>query len=254
MNEQEATAATTESGPSLERALTGDYQFSAGDVLREAWQRVAGNKGKIWLALLAYILAAFAVSLLFSPFTSTGVESAEGMTPGTGLGDLLENLVGTLVLAPIGAGIVFIGVAIASDSAVKAASVFSWYDRMLPLFLTTLLMSILIGLGTLLLVLPGVYLAISYQLALPLCAGRRMSPWEAMETSRKIITHRWFTFFGIWLMLLLAIIVSAVLFGIPLIWVLPMAIIAVGILYRDTVGADPQSLARVAGEDGGMAA
>jgi hypothetical protein len=252
--ENETTMDSMDPGASLERALAGDYKFSAGDVLREAWVRVAGNKGKIWLALLAYILTALVVSLLFSPFTSTGVESAEGMTPGTGLGDLLENLVGTLVLAPIGVGILFVGVAIASDSAVKPASVFAWYDRILPLFLTTLLMSILIGLGTLLLVLPGIYLAISYQLALPLCAGRKMSPWEAMETSRKIITHRWFTFFGIWLMLMLAIIVSSVLFGVPLIWVLPMAIIAIGILYRETVGAEAESLARVAGGEGGTSA
>lgn len=229
--------------------MAGNYHFSAGDVIREAWVRVSGNKGKVWLAVLGYVLAAFVVTLLFSPFTSSGLESADGVTPGTGLGDLLEQLVGMLVLAPIGAGIVFTGVAIACDSSVKVSSIFSWYDRILPLFITTLLMSLMIGLGTLLLVLPGLYLAISYQLALPLCAGRRLGPWEAMEASRKIITHRWFTFFGIWLMLVLAILVSSVLFGIPLIWVLPAAIIAVGILYRDTVGAEPESLARVAGDE-----
>lgn len=46
----------------------------------------------------------------------------------------------------------------------------------------------LANLLTLPLVLPGIYLAVSYQLSLPLVADKGLGPWEAMETSRKIVS------------------------------------------------------------------
>jgi len=106
----------------------------------------------------------------------------------------------------------------------------------------------MILLGTLLLVLPGIYLLVAYQMALPLVADKNMKPWEALETSRKAVTHKWFTFFGLYLVASIAMMVSMMLVGIPMIWLLPTFVIGSGILYRNTFGVEPASLERAGGQ------
>jgi uncharacterized membrane protein len=93
-------------------------------------------------------------------------------------------------------------------------------------------MVILIVVGFMLLVLPGIYLAVAYSFALPLIVDKKIGVWEAMELSRKTITKQWFSFFGLGIVAALFLIVSAIPFGIGLIWSLPTVYIAYGLLYH----------------------
>ncbi|GAB4421783.1 MAG: hypothetical protein OHK0039_37130 [Bacteroidia bacterium] len=56
------------------------------------------------------------------------------------------------------------------------------------------LMGLAIFVGFLLLIVPGIYLAVGYSLALPLVVLGGMGAWEAMETSRKIVSKNWWWF------------------------------------------------------------
>ena len=232
---------------SVERGVAGDYSLVLGDVISEAWGRINGNKGTIWAALLMYMAVLFVVSLVLGQVFGTPTAPAEGVAATTSPGELLEQLLIALLVTPIWVGIIFVGVAIASDRSAKPTSIFSWYGKTVKLFITYFLMGLMIMLGMLLLVLPGIYLAVAYQLALPLVADKDLGPWEALETSRKAITHKWFTFFGLWVVAVLATMASMVLLGIPLIWVLPAVIVGLGIVYRNIFGAQEASLLRTAG-------
>jgi hypothetical protein len=232
---------------SLERGVAGDYPLVLGEVISEAWGRINGNKGTIWAALLMYMAVVFLVSLVLGLVFGAPPAPAEGVAASASSGDLLEQLLIALLVTPIWVGIIFLGVAIASDRSAKSTSIFSWYGMTVKLFITYLLMGVMIMLGMLLLVLPGIYLAVAYQLALPLVADKGLGPWEALEASRKAITHKWFTFFGLWIVAVAATMVSMVLLGIPLIWVLPTTIVGLGIVYRNIFGAQEASLLRAAG-------
>ena len=129
-----------------------------------------------------------------------------------------------------------------------------WYDSFGRLALTYLLIPLLfrravflLFIGFLLLVLPGIYLLVSYQIAMPLAVDKKLGPWEALETSRKIIGHRWFTVFGFNIVAMILVALSSLLFGIPLIWTVPMLVIAYGILYRNLAGLEPDTLRKVVG-------
>jgi uncharacterized membrane protein len=76
-------------------------------------------------------------------------------------------------------------------------------------------------------------------LAIPLVIDRGLSPWQAMEASRKAITQHWFKVFGLIFTLGLMILVSAIPLGIGLIWTLPLTVICMGILYRTIFGGLP---------------
>lgn len=239
---------STETGQgTLEQGLAGNYQLAVGEVVQEAWGRVAGNKSALWIGALIYIAVNFGISLVLGLFVGGDVPppapDAAAQMP-TAQGSLADTLANLLTM-PLGVGLMLLGVAIASGRTAIPTSLFSWYDRFLKLVLTWILMAILILIGTLLLVLPGIYLAVSYQLALPLVADKGLGPWEALETSRKTVTHKWFTFFGLNLVAGLAATGSVLLLGIPLIWVLPACLIGIGIMYRNAIGVESATLQRV---------
>jgi hypothetical protein len=50
--------------------------------------------------------------------------------------------------------------------------------------------------GILLFIFPGIYLSVAYTFALPLIVEKQFNFWKAMETSRKIVTRRWWGVFG----------------------------------------------------------
>jgi hypothetical protein len=232
---------------SLEQGLAGNYQLSVGEVVKEAWGRVAGNKGALWIGALIYIGVNFGLSLILGLFVGGDAPpptpDAAAQMPTT-QGSLADSLANLLTL-PLAVGLMLLGVAVASGRTAIPTSLFSWYDRFLKLVLTWILMAVLILIGTLLLVLPGIYLAVSYQLALPLVADKGLGPWEALETSRKTVTPKWFTFFGLNLVAGLAAAGSALLLGIPLIWVFPACLIGLGIIYRNAIGVESATLHRV---------
>ena len=102
--------------------------------------------------------------------------------------------------------------------------------------LAGLITTLLIYIGFILILIPGMYLAIAYCMTMPLIADRRLTPWQAIETSRKAVTKRWFSFFGLFLVVGLVIFGSALTLGIGLIWTAPWSINVIGVAYRRTFG------------------
>lgn len=227
---------------SLEKGLSGDYELSMGGLFSEAWSRVDGNKGTIWLSLLFYLGLALLIGMFFGIINEPSLDPQE-MQPPTVI-DMIGNLVSALVLMPMAVGLSFVSVAVALGLSPNPKSLFGWYDNTLKIFMTGVLANLMIVLGLLLLVLPGIYLMVSYQIALPLAVDKKLGPWEALETSRKVIGRHWFLVLGYDIAVGLVLTVSAMLLGIPLIWTLPLMVIAFGILYRTMVGIEPDTLER----------
>ena len=65
---------------------------------------------------------------------------------------------------------------------------FAGFQYFLPLLLLSLVAGLFIGIGTLLLIIPGVYLAVAYMFASYLVVDRRLDFWPAMELSRRTVT------------------------------------------------------------------
>jgi len=99
-----------------------------------------------------------------------------------------------------------------------------------------------------LLVVPGIYLMIVYQITLPLVIEKGMKAWDAMEHSRKIITANFLPVLIVNLVMVTIVWISAgpiailwplVLISIvfpnvfiPLIWSIPFAFIVFGVTHR----------------------
>lgn len=233
----ERTAAFEGAG-SLENGIAGNYDFSIGAILSEAWERTSGSKGTLWLAFLVYmIVIGVLLGMADVILGALGIKFQPGDPMSKMIvSQLASQVIQILVSGPLIAGFVMVGIKLVVRASTGPNELFQYFNKFLPLLATTLLMYLMIFIGFCLLIIPGIYLSVAYILAIPLVAEKNLSPWQALEASRKAITHRWFGVFGLYLVLLLIMIVAMIPLGIGLIWVFPMAMLIYGIVYRNIFG------------------
>jgi len=224
---------------SLEGGINGDYDFSIGEIFSEAWEKTKGAKGTFLLSWLFYGLIAFAINFAFGFFgpNPESLINQGRMTEGM-FWAIMPSLVSIPLLYPILAGIILLGIHRAVEADINATSVMGHYSKLIPLTLLTILTGLLTMIGFMLLVLPGLYLAIAYMMSMALMIDRNMGAWEAMETSRKAVTKHWFKIFLLYFLLGLIMMVASIPVLIGLIWAIPFASVLHGVLYKRMFGVE----------------
>lgn len=104
------------------------------------------------------------------------------------------------------------------------------------LFLASLVSGLLIGVGLMFCILPGIYLLVAWKFAMPLVIERRLGFWEAMEVSRKVVSRNWWSMFGFGVVCGLINFGGALLCGIGLFVTWPLTLLAAAFLYEDIFG------------------
>ncbi|WHI45142.1 hypothetical protein ACJJIW_07630 [Microbulbifer sp. JMSA004] len=220
---------------SVEKGIAGDYSFSLGEALSEGWRLSLSNMGTIWLSFILYTLGISAVMLILIALMWSAVSSAGGLS-GVVFLAFLGPIALIVITAPIMAGSMMVCIKIARGEKTSATEVFSYFDKIVPLGLAMVLLYFFVTIGFYLLVIPGIYLSVAYMMALPLVVDHNLSPWQAMEASRKAITKNWFTFFGLLLVMMVIYIAGSLLFLIGLIFALPWICATYGVAYRQVFG------------------
>jgi len=221
---------------SLESARVGEYDFKIGDILSEAWERTSGYKLIFLGALFIYIVIAGALSTAVSSLFDAQSYYDAGLYAKGFLSDQAVSWLLLPVTLPVLVGIIILGIKRAHDIEITIASVFDYYVLVWPLVFASIAMNIMIILGFMLLILPGIYLATAYMFTLPLIVDKKLALWDAMESSRKAVTTHWFQLFGFNILMMVIVLLSALPLGIGLFWTVPLAFISNGILYRKIFG------------------
>ena len=107
---------------------------------------------------------------------------------------------------------------------------FSFYIHVVAIWMIGQLLT---GIGLLLLVVPGVYLMVSYNFSVLMSIFGGMNFWQALEESRKLITVRWFKFFILTLVFIGINILGALLYFLGLMITIPITFYATYILFED---------------------
>lgn len=138
-----------------------------------------------------------------------------------------------LVTPPLLAGIYVMVMRIERGDQVRFSNYFDGFRWWLPLVLASLVMSLFISLGILLLVLPGLYLALAYGFTSLNIIDAGQNFWPAMENSRKLITANFWQYLLLALLFLLICILGAIPFGLGLLVAVPVCLAAQYAFYRD---------------------
>lgn len=214
-------------GGSLEDAVAGRYDLSIEEVMRDAWGLTKGFKASFWGAGI----------IIYGVFMVAGfvVRSALGAKPNLIVSLVVNGVLGG-VMAPFMMGMIMLSVRRAAGLPVSFSTAFSYIHKAPTAIAAGLLTTLLTYVGSALLVLPGIYLAVAYGMTMPLIADRNLGVWQAMETSRKAVTRKWFRIFGLYLLVAILVMLSVLPLGIPLIWTVPWAMLTLGVAYHRIFG------------------
>lgn len=229
-------------GGNIEDAIAGNIEISMLGTLGEAWRDLKGFKLKCHIAttiwFVVYLVAAFISIPIIIGLTTVGADKNTA--------SIIGALVQTVAIAttmPMVAGITIMGIRHAQKKTVSSGSIFHYFHRAPAAILWYFLMSLMILLGLVLLVIPGIYLSFAYMFSLPLMIEKDLTAWQALEVSRKAVTRIWFRASGFLLLVIILVTLGMVPLGIPLIWIVPWTALAYAMLYFKLFGAEAQTLA-----------
>ena len=152
----------------------------------------------------------------------------------------LYNLVSPVLTA----GYSIVAIKIAQDRSKKFADFFAGFQRFVSILLVSLVSISLIIFGTFLLIIPGIYLAVSYLFALLFVIEYRLNIWAALEASRKIISKKWLSFLGFTLALVYINLVGFLFLNLGLLFTIPLSYCAIVAAFEDIVGWKTVDLAK----------
>jgi uncharacterized membrane protein len=148
----------------------------------------------------------------------------------------LGPVVSYVVSAPLILGNFIVAARLLHGHTPQFGDFFAGFYFFWPLFLVSLVSSILIAIGMILLIIPGIYLIVSYLFASCLVIDRRLDFWPAMELSRRTVTPLWFGFFAFLLLLIGINLAGALLLGLGLLATVPISFCALTVAYSDLFG------------------
>jgi len=208
-------------GGNIESALKGDYQINVKAIFTEAWQQTLKSRLAINLGLLFSLLLGMLVSFLVSNYLG-GIEAVLA-DPQAGM---LLNVIVTIAIWPFIGGVEMMGVLHAVGMKTNVKMTFSFLQRASWVVLCALFTSVLISLGFQLFILPGIFLAVTLSLTIPLVIEKKMTPMRAIILSIQTLRFKFLSLLYIYFLLLL----SLVLLFIPLALLLESSFAPLGIM------------------------
>jgi len=120
------------------------------------------------------------------------------------------------------------------------SALFDALPQFLPLVLASLAISALVFIGLILLVLPGLYLALAYGFTNLIIVERKLDFWPAMEASRRMVTEHFWNYLLLMLLFLALCIIGSIPFGLGLLVAVPVCLAAQYSYYRH-INAEPSA-------------
>ncbi len=143
---------------------------------------------------------------------------------------------GLLLAAPVVTGYYIVARKIDHGRTVELPDFFRSFDKFIPLLILHLLMTLVITLGLILLVIPGIYFAVSYVFAHFFVWFYDVEPSEAIRLSRKTVGGN----FGQVLLLCLILaginLLGAMAFGVGLLLTIPISYCVLYAAFDDIIG------------------
>jgi uncharacterized membrane protein len=202
----------------VEALIQQGYTVKIGEYIKQGWELFKKNA---W-GYIGFTLVYFLFGLIIQQLDKSAAP--------------LGSVVNIALSGPLAAGWYIVAFKQLRNRIPEFGDFFKGFNNYLTFFLISLVAGILIGLGMILLILPGIYLAVAYLFATAFAVSQRMDFWTAMEASRKLITKKWFSFFGFVLVLFLLNFVGALALGIGLFVTIPVSACAIAAAYADIVG------------------
>jgi len=196
-------------------------EWTIGELLSQSLDDFKKNMGT-WIA---FTFAIFVVSLSISMVSPDG-------------GSIILSIISFLVNTFIGLIFVRMGLAAAKGGNIDTQGLFSNLHFFLPYLILSILTSLTVGIGMILLIIPGIYFALAFAVAPYAMVDKELKCVPALKASMDLTNgHKWHIL-GYIIVLIAINIVGAILFLIGLLVTIPLSVLATSHLYLILSGAE----------------
>ena len=232
--------------PTLKEALKGNYRFNFENYISRGFDITGkysgGYIGYTFLYFLIIMVVAsiptigeYVNTLLVLPVLTAGfyiVAKQVSLNEGFHFDQFFEGFkdIGNLIIVAL------IPFAISALISLVSGSNFYFWQEALVENIADLDFGVLLAsasIGILLFAIPLIYLTVAWSFAPHFVVFYKMPAWEAMETSRKLVSKKWFSFFGFAIVQGLVVMLGIVLICVGVLYFLPAAMNASYAAFED---------------------
>lgn len=215
----------------INQTLAKQYQFDVKGLLRKAASLTKMNFGSLLQGCVVLFLTFVVLGIIVQPFITVhddGTYTFEHQS--------IIEIVAICVVAPLLSGLYMMGVSQARGHKITVFSTFQYFPLIFLLALTQLINSILVQLGMMLLLIPGIYFYLASTFSIMLVADKKLTPISAIILSCRLFNAYWKQLVSIYAVIILLFITVPFTLGFSLIWVLPFYFSITGLLYQELAG------------------
>lgn len=260
LNPYQSSAASwtePERGLDREEIVPGSDPISIGDCLRRSFELTKRHFGMLLAVGLIYcsviFIFNFTTTLMISPFTqerseSRAFERAESGTGGGGyrstrteqrhltpagqLAESIQSLAAQVLDIFLGLGLARIGLNFVSGKPVEIGMMFGEGRKLLTAIGASILYFGMVAIGLLLLVVPGVYLALRFGQFQNAIVDKDLGVIDSLKYSSRITEGNRMNLLGLGLMCILVVIAGVLALVVGLLWAIPMTFLVSLVAYR----------------------
>jgi len=207
--------------PKIEKLINDGFTVDISSYYSKAWKHVKENIGLYLGYTVIYCI----------------ISGTLGLIP------VFGSLVSMVLSPALIIGYFIVAHKITRSEPVTFSSFFEGFSKFGELFLVYLVMIIFVIAGFILLIIPGIYLAVAYSFALPLVWFLyNGSILDTLKTSRMIISKNWFSFFGFYIIGFFVMILGLLCLGVGIFVAIPVFYVAHYFMYMDVLGTEELSI------------
>lgn len=242
------TPETLEPGPTpaeLPEIDPGSERLPVGPCLGRAFTLAKSRLGPIFLTGLCYLVLIFASALIFQHLDELAGYEAPAPPPSTGNAELDElllaasnqgspvrQLLSTFVEVFLGLGLVRFSLNIIDGKSAALGDLFSQGRRLFRGFVAHFLFTLMVGIGLILLIVPGVYLFLRFGFYQCAIVDRDLGVIDSFRLSSRITRGSKWPLLGVAVLSLLIVAAGALALGIGLAFAIPVTALVWSLAFR----------------------
>ncbi|MEI6819849.1 MAG: DUF4339 domain-containing protein [Verrucomicrobiota bacterium] len=221
-------ATVTSPGAAADEIVPGNEPLVVGDCVKRGFELTKRHFGILLLVALAYLGVRFGFTLILILMDST---STLGHTYQNG-GSPLSMVVSLILSVFLGLGLTRVGLNLISGKEVKVGQLFGEGRKLLRALGAQILLTLMIALGCLLLIVPGIYLALRFGFCVTAIVDRDLGIIDSFKYSSSITANNRMLLLGLLLLCGLIGVAGLMACGVGLIFAAPMAWLTHLVAYR----------------------
>ena len=220
-------------GP-LAEVAPGSVSLDAMECIKRGFELTKRHFANLLIVGIAYIAIAMALGAVEAMLTGgfAPAQTDENGFPVINPAMFPIKVISTLISIMLGAGLTHAALHVVAGRPASVGMLFSQFGKLVSLIGGSILFYLMLAAGVLLLIVPGIWVALRFGLFLNAIVDRNLGPVEALKYSYSITTNNTLNMLGLWIMLALVGLAGALVFLVGLVFALPVITLSMVLAYR----------------------